>query len=203
MKSYPSVNKIVQHIPVWVFDKLDGSNIRVEWTRKNGFHKFGSRNQLIDNTSFLGESISLIKEYENILDKIFRKKLRLDKTTCFFEFLGENSFAGNHFEEQHEVVLLDVFVYKKGIIQANDFVKLFEGHIPTPKLLHHGYVRSDFVDEVKNRTLNGMTFEGVICKGSMKKNMGFPPMFKIKSNDWLDKLKNYCNDDEKLFNRLA
>ena len=203
MKSYPSVNKVVQRIPVWVFDKLDGSNIRVEWTRKNGLNKFGSRNQLIDGTSFLGEAISLIKEHEQVLDNIFRKKCHFNKVTCFFEFFGENSFAGNHYEEPHKAVLLDVFVYKNGIIQANNFVKLFSKHLPTPKLLHHGYVGKEFIEQVKQNTLEGMTFEGVICKGQIKRNMGFPPMFKVKSTGWLDKLHNYCEDDSSLFNRLV
>jgi Holliday junction resolvase RusA-like endonuclease len=30
-----------------------------------------------------------------------------------------------------------------------------------------------------------------------------PIMFKIKSQAWLDKLKEYCKDDETLFNKLA
>jgi hypothetical protein len=203
MKRYPSVDKKIQHIPVWMFDKLDGSNIRVEWTRKNGLSKFGSRNQLIDSTSFLGESIELIKEHENTLDNVFRKKLRLNKATCFFEFFGENSFAGNHYKEKHKVVLLDVFVYKKGIIQANEFIKLFGDRVPTPNFLHRGYVGSEIVEQIKQNNFDGMTFEGVICKGKMKKNMGFPPMFKIKSNGWLDKLRDYCGDDNNLFERLV
>ena len=37
MKEYPSIdywNKGIFGLPVWAFDKIDGSNIRVEWNRK-------------------------------------------------------------------------------------------------------------------------------------------------------------------------
>lgn len=33
------------------FDKLDGSNFRAKWTAKRGFDTFGTRTQLIDETS--------------------------------------------------------------------------------------------------------------------------------------------------------
>ena len=43
MKGYPSIPREVQHsLNVYAFDKLDGSQIRAEWTQKNGFFKFGS-----------------------------------------------------------------------------------------------------------------------------------------------------------------
>jgi len=44
MKSYPSIpGKHTNGIPLTVFDKLDGSNIRAEWSKKRGFYKFGTR----------------------------------------------------------------------------------------------------------------------------------------------------------------
>ena len=50
MKSYRSIpfaNKIPENETFYVFDKLDGSNIRAEWNPKKGFYKFGSRSQLL------------------------------------------------------------------------------------------------------------------------------------------------------------
>lgn len=65
MKHYPTIPKTVIHdVDVHVFDKLDGSNIRAEWNPKKGFYKFGSRKQLIDEDTFLGKSIDLIKAHE-------------------------------------------------------------------------------------------------------------------------------------------
>lgn len=49
MKSYPSISKNpLLNKEVYLFDKLDGSNIRAEWGSKQGFHKFGSLTKLID-----------------------------------------------------------------------------------------------------------------------------------------------------------
>lgn len=51
MKQYPSINgQISYEFPVYVWDKLDGSNIRAEWSKKNGFYKFGTRERLLDST---------------------------------------------------------------------------------------------------------------------------------------------------------
>jgi len=63
MKSYPTISTKIKPTQIYAFDKIDGSNIRVEWSDKQGFYKFGSRNRLIDeNTYRLGESVNLIKE---------------------------------------------------------------------------------------------------------------------------------------------
>ena len=62
MKIYPIISReIHRNIPIYAFDKLDGSNIRVEWAPKKKFCKFGSRNRLIGtDQEFLPEAIELI-----------------------------------------------------------------------------------------------------------------------------------------------
>ena len=75
MKTYPSIDRIIRNdIHIYSFDKLDGNNIRAEWTSKRGFYKFGSRTQLIDeNTKPLGKSISIIRDkYEEDLAMVFK-----------------------------------------------------------------------------------------------------------------------------------
>jgi hypothetical protein len=47
------------------------------------------------------------------------------------------------------------------------------------------------------------TFEGVICKGPIDRKTKLPIMFKVKTRAWLDKLKNKCADNEKLFEELS
>ena len=43
MQQYPSIGKgIIQDVDYYIFDKLDGSNIRVEFSLKKGFDKFRS-----------------------------------------------------------------------------------------------------------------------------------------------------------------
>ena len=62
MKTYPSIDRDVRNIFVYAFDKIDGSNIRAEWTPKKGFDKFGSRNCLMDASHpHLGDAIGIIK----------------------------------------------------------------------------------------------------------------------------------------------
>lgn len=205
MKFYPSITKEIRHdIYIYAFDKIDGSNIRAEWNSKRGFYKFGTRNQLMDEKSMpFGLAIPLIKEkYEKDLTIIFKEQQWKD-AICFFEYWGPSSFAGNHnFEEKMNVTLIDVNPYKKGILFPAEFIRIF-GHLDIPKVCYEGYVTTDLFDKVKQSTLKGMTCEGVVCKGANDKLTQMPIMFKIKSKAWLDKLREYCKGDERLFEKLS
>jgi hypothetical protein len=205
MKSYPSITKEVrQDIYIYAFDKLDGSNIRAEWNYKKGFYKFGTRNQLTDEKTMpFGRSIPLLtKKYGADLTAVFEERGWRD-ALCFFEFHGPSSFAGNHdFEEKMDITLIDVNPFREGILPPVDFIKYF-GHLDIAKVLYEGHVDTAFFDQVKQSTLKGMTHEGVVCKGANDKKTKMPIMFKIKSQAWLDKLKEYCKGDETLFSKLA
>ena len=203
MKSYPIIPKQVEKISAYAFAKLDGSNIRAEWSKKKGFWKFGSRKRLLgpdQGTIFKAEA--LIKEQEDAYARIAREN-RWERCIFFFEFLGPNSFAGFHDEnDAHEVVLLDANPLRHGIIEPKEFVKKFES-VKTAELLHHGSIDSTFVDQVKNGTLPGMPLEGVVCKAKNPRDSKLPIMFKIKSEAWLQRLKDFCKGDEKLFDELS
>lgn len=201
MEIYPSILKQPLDIPIMALDKIDGSCIRAEWTRKNGFSKFGSRKRLLDETDpLLGEAIGLFKEsHEDILSDIFRKA-RYERATAFLEFHGEHSFAGYHEDEPHKLTLFDLHVYKQGILPVGDFLKVMDDRVETPAILYFGKPNQDFLRSVKESTLEGMTFEGVVCKGEVK---GKPKSFKVKSQAWLDRLKTKCAGDEALFRTLA
>lgn len=205
MKSYPSISKeIVKGIKIFAQDKLDGSNIRVEWTKKAGFNKFGSRNKLIDETDLLlGKApILFMEKYSEDLEKVCRKR-RWEKVTFFLEFWGPNSFAGNHSEgDEHTLTLFDAHPYKKAFLPPKEFYKTF-GHLDVVPCLYEGRCTPDLVDAVQSGELLGMTFEGVICKGKIDRKTRQPVMFKIKNRAWLEKLKNYCGEDESLFHKLA
>jgi hypothetical protein len=189
MKEYPSITNIpVKSEYVYVFDKLDGSNIRAEWSKKKGFYKFGTRHRLMDRSEpILGKAVDLILEdFSEPLSKIFRED-KPEKAMAFFEFLGPNSFAGTHDpHDEHKVVLLDVS-YKKGLLEASDFLKKFQ-YLAIPACLHFGKINQEFIDKVKSGTLEGMTFEGVVAKGKYV-SPGLPLMFKIKNKTWIDKVR--------------
>lgn len=199
MKQYPSISKHVTNIPAYAFDKLDGSCIRTEWTRKTGFFKFGSRKRLLDREDqLLGEAIDLFKnKYEKDLHDAF-VKLKALQMVAYLEYWSPNSFAGNHADEPHDITLFDVDMYKKGILPPKEFLNHF-GHLDIPKLLYHGNINEPFVKSVKNSTLEGMSFEGVVCKAMNRNRIH---MFKIKTLAWISKLKDKCGDNVNLFNEL-
>ena len=56
MKHYPKIeyyNKGLYGRDIIGFDKLDGSNIRCEWSRKRGWYKFGTKSMKILGKLFL------------------------------------------------------------------------------------------------------------------------------------------------------
>lgn len=202
MKEYPSIQADVVHDAIYAFDKLDGSNIRAEWSRKQGFYKFGKRHGLVDETDpLLGEAKGLVlASHAEELSKIFRDQ-RWQHAVCFFEFHGPNSFAGNHAAEPHEVTLFDVAYEKKGIMEPKPFLKLFADRVKTAALLYHGNPNSTFVESVRGRQLDGMTFEGVVCKGTFV-SPGRPLMFKVKSREWIEAVKTRFASQPELIAKL-
>ena len=203
MKTYPSISKEIRSdIYIYAFNKLDGQNFRCEFSEKRGFYKFGSRNQLVDETSSFKEAIELVKsKYENDLRLLF-KEYRWKDVICFFEYWGPNSFAGQHDpNDQKTVTLFDVNPYKQGILEPRQFIKYF-GHLDIPNVVYEGKVNETFIQNVRNSNVEGIGFEGCVCKGANDKKTKMPIMFKIKTLAWLNKLKEFCNGDENLFFKL-
>lgn len=194
MKTYPKIdyfNKGFFGDTVWVFDKLDGSNLRMEWNRKRGWYKFGTRNVMInEKDENFGESIPIfLDKYGDDLTKVFKKEYsNIESVVVFCEFVGDNSFAGKHLpEDKKDVVLFDVNLYKKGFITPKNFTDNF-GHLHTPKLLYKGEYTQDLIGDVR-KNIWGLK-EGVICKGVRKtKGDELVWMTKIKTIEWLDKIK--------------
>jgi hypothetical protein len=134
MLQYPSINgwRRAPHDEQCIaFKKYDGSNLRWEWNPKKGWVKYGTRRHLFDEGSPLyNQAVPIFKEFmaDAISDTIlhhFGKKT--ERITAFTEFYGDSSFAGAHDEaEPKKLVLFDVAVYKKGIIPAPQFVKMFD-----------------------------------------------------------------------------
>lgn len=203
MKTYPSINtNILLDEYVYLFDKLDGSNLRFEWDKKKGFYKFGSRSKLIDqNTPILGEAIDLfMSTHAPILHQRFKER-SVEKSICFGEFFGESSFAGQHQkEEAKKILLFDISIHRKGFLNPQDFLELSK-EVPSAPLLYEGMLTKEIIHKIKNSLLENMSKEGVIAKINNPKNNG-PIMFKIKTYQWLEMLKKKCDGNEELFNKL-
>jgi hypothetical protein len=201
MKTYPTISKEVQTVePVYAFDKLDGSNIRAEWSRKRGFYKYGTRRRLLDAYERpLGLAIELINDqYGEELAQRFKDE-RVESAIAYFEFFGDNSFAGFHYEsDDFKVILFDVSLYKRGFMGPKEFMKFATG-LSTPTMVYHGNANQPFVQSVMRGEQPDVTFEGVVCKYIRKKQIR---MFKVKSAAWLKKLKAKCGTDKELFRQL-
>lgn len=92
MKSYieiPGPSKAL-HLPMIAFDKLDGSNLRFEWSRKRGWYKFGTRNRMFDETDKdFGSAIEIFLEtFGESLDRIARLEYNGAPLVAFCEFFG-------------------------------------------------------------------------------------------------------------------
>lgn len=199
MKEYPSIDRAPADGAVYGFPKYDGSNVRAEWTRKTGMAKFGSRTRLLGaDERPLGEAIPLMKAHEAEAARLLRAE-RVEKAVLYFEFFGDNSFAGVHVDEPHRVVLIDASFHPKGIVDPRDFIRVFEGSsIPTAPCIYRGNANSDFIRAVKQGMLPGMTAEGVVCKQSRSKPSHPPVMFKLKSETWIERVRSLYTDPAKL-----
>ena len=137
--------------------------------------------------------------YGQTLGEIFGSQ-RYGAATCFFEYVGPNSFAGDHFDppEEMEVVLLDVSPHRRGIPAPDVFVELF-GHLRIPRYLGKRLLDDAFVESVRSGSLDGLSGEGVVCKTILKNRLR---MTKIKRRDWLARLRAECRDDVEFQRRV-
>ena len=178
MKEYGSIPRFfddgtLRGEQVVAFNKLDGQNFRVKYTPKGAtkkqFTMFGSRHQYVDeNTEGFGDAVRYFKEhYEDVLREIIvnnsgKKGIfnGVEEITLFFEWYGDNSFAGFHQEgDTLRLALIDVFLKKKGYIEPNTFVDLFckDDRVLTPEVIYIGKLDMDFVNSIVN---NDWTKEG-------------------------------------------
>lgn len=198
MKLYPAIPRSTgQHFrqfEAYVFDKLDGSNLRIEWTRKRGWFKFGTRKRLFDETDdVFGEAIPLFQaQLAEGLEKVARKE-RWDRVTVFVEFWGDGSFAGEHVEgEPKHLTLFDVNPHKKGILGPKVFLDLF-GHLQVARFLGRFNWTRGFVERVRLNQVEGITLEGVVGKAGDGHHR---IAAKAKTQSWIDRvLERYGSEN--------
>lgn len=212
MKSYPSIEGASKapRLPCYIFFKYDGSNLRFEWSKKQGWHKFGTRNLLFDETSHVfGTAIPLfLQKYADDLEKVFtsEKDFRgIDRFTVFCEWFGAKSFAGQHEpDDPKDIILFDVNPNKKGILGPKQFLDTF-GHLQVAELLQQGNLNDELIAQVRAGTfpieskypIKSEVIEGVICKGGTGHKLW---MCKVKTQLYYDELKRrHPVDWEKLW----
>lgn len=193
MKQYPSIPSSLgfHGRACAAFYKYDGSNLRFEWTRKAGWCKQGTRTRLFDETDpVFGPAIKIFQEqFAGPLGKVFKtdKLIRSAPAAMVFcEFLGPNSFSGQHKDDDpKELVMFDCNIHKRGFMSANDFMDVFYGVVPTAELIYKGPLTKEFESLVRSGNIPGLN-EGVICKGGEGHDRW---MCKIKTDAYREKLK--------------
>jgi len=205
MKDYPSIPQSIgqkfREMPhAFVFDKLDGSSMRAEWTLKQGWWKFGKRQGLVDDSNqALTEAPGLfLQQMGEPLERVaVEHKWR--HLIVFFEFWGDQSFAGRHIDgDVRHLTLFDADRDKKGIISPKEFRELFEGKVDTARFLGNYNWTRGFVERIYQGDLEGITFEGVVGKVGERHKL---IRAKAKTQAWLNKVKElYGEDAEKIIN---
>ena len=208
MIEYPSIlhSARAPHQRCIGFDKLDGSNIRVKWTRKRGFCQFGSRTQMLEESHpILGGSIVYFSNHiAEQAEQIILDNWRNEREVMLFgEWLGPNSFAGWHEKEDIEqgkmrLVLFDVMVSHKNrkFLLPQEFLKLFSGYtFEIPRVVYEGNLNDQLIADVKAGKYN--VDEGVICKGTERTGAacGNVWMAKIKTDAYFAKLKGRFGEE--------
>ena len=222
MKHYDSIPRIqddgiLKGDTVWGYNKLDGQNFCVTYRpKKRKFGPFGSRTRTVDENDIqFGGAVNLFfktdKNYPEIISKIVNENSGkncvfngVDEITFFFEYYGENSFAGKHQEgDEMHLALIDVFLKKKGYIKPKDYENLFRNtKIEMPDLIYIGLLNSDIVEKIQNNdwTQPDAVFpnvkEGVVFKRSTLLKGQRRPSVKVKTKWWLEKLHSLYTEEE-------
>lgn len=221
MKHYDSIdnikyNKSLLGEEVWSFNKLDGQNFCVKYSpKRKAFENFGSRKCQVDETSEqFGPVVTMFKESEipNILRQIVLDNSGkrgyfngIEEITFFFEYYGDNSFAGFHQPgDTMHLALIDVFRKKKGYIEPGVFYELFgnkEG-LEIPELIYRGKLTAEFIESIQNNdwTQEGCQYptvkEGVVIRRSTLMKGQRMPMAKAKTKWWINKLHSTYTEEE-------
>lgn len=197
MKEYPSISGSFRGFEAYVFDKLDGSNLRFEWTRKRGWHKYGARHRLFDETDHqFAPAVKLF--HETLAEPCARVAVdrRWDKVIIFAEYFGQKSFAGFHVDgDPKTLTVFDVLPEKKGLLGPREFLKFFgeNANIPTAAFLGHLNWTRGFIDRVWNGDVPGVTLEGVIGKAGSDQTL---VMAKAKTRVWIEGVRARFTSEE-------
>lgn len=207
MIEYPTIlhSARAPHQRCVAFDKLDGSNIRIKYTRKRGFCQFGSRTQMLDPAHpILGGSVAyFLKHLAEPVEQVIVDNWKDEREIMVFgEWFGPNSFAGWHERADIDaglmkLVVFDVMVSHKNrkFLLPQEFVKLFSGVTEIPRVIYEGNLNDQLITDVKKGKYD--VAEGVICKGCERTGAarGNVWMAKIKTNAYWAKLKGKFGED--------
>lgn len=211
MKQYPSIPifALASNIDgdVYIYEKLDGSNIRVEVEEKKGIINVGKRHGVLDSaTPFLSEAEALARPLEPMMQDILHRDRR-KSGVFFFEFYGENSFAGEHQDEPHYLKLIDITLFQRGFLIPAEYHRLADpSGIPMARLIYQGPFGSLLtgtpnISQVWEGTFPGASKEGIIIKTMTDPKAQVDRVFKLKTKAWVEAVKAKYGHDPKLLEK--
>jgi RNA ligase len=186
------------------FEKYDGTNLHWIWDEELGWYAFGTRRDRFDldergiaefNAAHPGLEEApkiFVGDLAKSLDDVFKSNqhYHCSEITVFTEFLGAQSFAGMHKQDDpKQLVLFDVQT-DQNMIDPEQFVRDFSA-INIARVVYCGKLTGKFIEEVREGRYS--VAEGVVCKGKSKDNCIW--MVKIKTNDYMNKLQQAFKDD--------
>lgn len=202
MKPYPSIRqgtvgqKYQPMSDAYIFDKLDGRNVRVEWTKKRGWSKWGSRHRLFDGTDpDFAPAIPLFEAiYAESLAKI-GTDCRWDGAVAFLELHQGFPSLGGVFDPSlpFQLTLFDIAPFKECIMGPKEFLKTFADIVPTAKFLGQANYNAEFIGRVRDSTIDGVTLEGIVAKSGTRHTLDFA---KAKTQKWIDLILARYGADE-------
>lgn len=192
-----------------VFEKYDGTNIHWKWSQefgwvsfgtrrdsfsisKNGFNDFEKDHYGLENISELFEKI--IEPLGNYL--LSCKYSPHKELIIFSEYLGDNSFAGQHIDEPKKLIVLDCLA-PSGFMPPGQFGGDFGCgvHLPLeyfPKIIYSGKYSGQLVEDIRKGKYD--VKEGAVIKGVHNDKVY---MCKVKTDEYLKKLKIEFKDNWK------
>lgn len=192
MKHYPSIRQSRKSFQAYVFDKLDGSNLRFSWDSKQGWYEYATRTRTlpVDHKLYKIGYEYFANVYADSLVAVAKKQgwKRLD---AFCEFYGDNSFAGRHdLTEQQKVTLIDLAPNTRGFLKPAEFLDLCS-NLPLPKFLGEVEWNEEYAEAVRKGSVEGISFERVVAKSTTKQRMA-----KAKTQAWIDRVIKEFGQEE-------
>jgi len=184
MKTFPSIRQARKPFKAHIFDKLDGTNLRFSWDQKQGWYEYATR------TRSLPQDHQLYREgYEIFLERFadaiaaVASRQGWKRLDAFFEFYGQNSFAGRHdLNEAHTITLLDLAPNTRGLLNPLEFLEWFND-LEIARYLGQVEWNEAYIEAVRAGSIQGVTFEGVVAKAEDKQRMA-----KAKTQAWIDRV---------------
>ena len=198
MKTYPSITRSPRGRKttrrLHLFDKLDGNNLRFEWSRRHGWTRFGSRTRIVDDQHpIFGSAMALFQS--TLAEPIAKVAIdqRWDSLIAFGEFWGLGSLGGRHDPDAPKrITLFDVAPHRRGFVGPERFLELF-GDLDIPAYLGEHDWDEHLIARVRRGELPGVTFEGVVGKAGDGHRV---VMAKAKTQAWVDRILERYGDEE-------